>query len=337
MKNNEEKQSGKEIMSNIFSKASDIGKKVADNVQKGTQVLAEKAKVSHHDYKMKKYNPLFPKEFKSKNFHLPNIIQIRDDAERRNIDVCEGAIGWRETINKTEVLFLYDEAVKEGGIVQKSGMQFIPVPTNLAVYHVDRYDRNKYIQVDCIFNKTHEERLAELEHIAFSLGAKKYSVEITEAETVTEKTAKNFSKKINVNAESTVLETNVSAESTQTKSLTNETNQQTHIQLRKEAHAVFKGNDNPQRPTLKWFSNDETIKKLIDMRCSNKNEITSRDLKLEGTTSATMSKITAANLDNVLTVIGDGVKAKATKSSTTTMYQQASREHSSKLIYTVEF
>ena len=55
MKNNEEKQSGKEIMSNIFSKASDIGKKVADNVQKGTQSLAEKAKISHHDYKMKNH------------------------------------------------------------------------------------------------------------------------------------------------------------------------------------------------------------------------------------------------------------------------------------------
>ena len=337
MKNNEEKQSGKEIMSNIFNKASDIGKKVADNVQKGTQVLAEKAKVSHHDYKMKKYNPLFPKEFKSKSFHLPDIIQIRDDAERRNIDVCKGAIGWRETINNTEVLFLYDEAVKEGGIVQKSGIQFIPVPTNLAVYHVDRYDRSKYIQVDCIFNKTHEERLAELEHIAFSLGAKRYSVEIIEAETVTEKTSKIFSKKMNINADFVISGQNISAESSQTNSSTSETNQQNHIQLKKEAHAVFKGNDTPQMPDLKWFSNDETIKKLIEMRCSNKNEITTRDLKLEGTTSATMSKITASNLDSVLTIIGGGAKVKATNSSTTTMYQQASREHSSKLIYTVEF
>ena len=337
MKNNEEKKNGKEIMSNIFNKASDIGKKVADNVQKGTQTLAEKAKISHHDYKMKKYNPLFPKEFKSKNFHLPDIIQIRDDAERRDIDVCKGAIGWRETINKTEVLFLYDEVVKEGGIVQKSGIQFIPVPTNLAVYHVDRYDRTKYIQVDCIFNKTHEERLAELEHIAFSLGAKKYSVEIIEAETVTETTEKQSSQKINIKADIAVSSQNISAEASQTKGLTTKANQQNQIQLKKEAHAVFKGNDNPQIPNLKWFSNDESIKKLIDMRCSNKNEIASRDLKLEGTTSATMSKITASNLDSVLTVIGGSAKVKTTNFSTTTMYQQASREHSSKLIYTVEF
>ena len=337
MKNNEEKQSGKEKISNILHKASDIGKKVADNVQKGTQALAEKAKITQHDYKIKKYNPLFPKEFKSKNFHLPDIIQIRDDAERRDIDVCQGAIGWRETINKTEVLFLYDEEVKDGGIVQKSGIQFIPAPTNLAVYHVDRFDRTKYIQVDCIFNKTHEERLAELEHIAFSLGAKKYSVEILEAESVKETSTKKSSKKVNAKADLVVLEQSISVEATQTNSSTNEINQQNRIQLRKEAHAVFKGSDNPQRPTLKWFSHDETIKKLIDMRCSEKNEITSRNLKLEGTTSATMSKITASNLDGVLTVIGGNTKVKATNSSTTTMYQEASREHSSKLIYNIEF
>lgn len=339
MKNNEEKKSGKEIMSNIFNKASDIGKKVADNVQKGKQALAEKAKVSQRDYKMKKYNPLFPKEFKSKSFHLPDIIQIRDDAERRNIDVCQGAIGWKETINNTEVLFLYDEVVKEGGIVQKSGIQFIPVPVPTApeVYYVDRFDRTKYIRTDCIFNKAHEERMAELKHIAFALGAKKFTAEIVEVEKVKETNAKTSFGRVNAKADFAVSGQNVSAESNETHCLTNETHQQNNVQLSGKVSAVFEGNNNPQKPNLKWFMHDNTIKELIDMRCSQKNAIKSEELKLEGKSSATMQVTTACNLDSVLTAIHNSAKVKQTSSASATMEQQATREHSSKLIYNIEF
>lgn len=331
MKNNEEKQSGKEIMSNIFSKASDIGKKVADNVQKGTQVLAEKAKVSHHDYKMKKYNPLFPKEFKSKEFHLPNIIQIIDDATIRDIDVCQGAMGWRKKVNGTEVLFLCDESVKA------SGISFVPAVTCDAIYYVDNFDRNRYIKTDCIFSKAHEERMAELEHIAFSLGAKKFTAEIVETERVKETNTKKSSGKTNINADFIVSNQSISTESTQTHSLTNETHQQNNVQMSGKTCAVFEGSDNPQRPNLKWFMHDETIKGLIEMRCSQKNSIKSKELKLEGTASATMSRTTACNLDGVLTAICDSSKAKQIGFSNTSMEQQATREHSSKLIYTVEF
>ncbi len=331
MKNNEEKQNGKEKFSNILQKASDIGKKVADNVQKGTQALAEKAKNDQYDRRMKKYNPLFPKEFKSKNFHLPNIIQIIDDATIRDIDVCQGAMGWRKKINGTEVLFLCDEAVKA------SGISFIPAVTCDAIYYVDNFDRNRYIKTDCIFSKAHEERMAELKHIAFTLGAKKFTAEIVEIEKVRETNTQRSSGKVNIKADFAVSEKNVSAESTQTHCLTNETHQQNNAQISGKVYAVFEGSDNPQRPTLKWFSHDEMIKGLIEMRCSNKNAIKSEELKLEGTASATMSRTTACNLDGVLTAIYDSTQAKQTRFSSTSMEQQATREHSSKLIYTVEF
>ena len=331
MKNNEEKQNGKEKFSNILQKASDIGKKVADNVQKGTQALAEKAKVSQHDYKMKKYNPLFPKEFKSKNFHLPNIIQIIDDATIRDIDVCQGAMGWRKKINGTEVLFLCDEAVKA------SGISFIPAVTCDAIYYVDNFDRNKYIKTDCIFSKAHEERMAELKHIAFALGAKKFTAEIVETEKVKEIDTKTSSGKVNVKANFAVPEKNISAESNETLCLINEVQQQNNVQLSGKVSSVFEGNDNPQHPNLKWFMHDDTIKGLIEMRCSQKNVIKSEELILEGRSSATMSKTTACNLDGVLTAIYNSTKAKQISSTSTTMEQQATREHTSKLIYTIQF
>ena len=311
MKNNEEKKNGKEIMSNIFNKASDIGKKVADNVQKGTQALAEKAKVSQHDYKMKKYNPLFPDEFNSKNFYLPNIIQIVDDATRRDVDVCQGAMGWREKVNGTEVLFLYDE------MIQASGIKFIPTVTCDAVYYVDNFDRNKYIKTDCIFSKAHEERLAELERIAYCLGAKSCSIEIIEMR----KEDSTSSKKIGTGISKKISSSNEHYEGSANRGNTN--------QLSGKTVTHFAGSDHPERPTLKWFAHDENVKGLIEMRCTDNNSIKSRQLELAGSSSATMSQTTACSIDNVL--------FKTKTAGTFSMETQATREHLSKLIYTVEF
>lgn len=309
MKNNEEKKNGKEIMSNILHKASDIGKKVADNVQKGTQALAEKAKSDQHDRKMKKFNPLFPKEFKSKNFHLPNIIQIVDDATRRDVDVCHGAMGWREKINGTEVLFLYDE------MLQASGVQFIPAATCDAVYYVDNFDRTKYIKTDCVFSKSHEERLAELEHIAHCLGAKKCSIEIIEMD----KGNESVSRKIGASIKSNTVSASQSYASTSSNA--------THLNGKTVTN--FEGNNLPERPTLKWFAHDENIKNLIEMRCTANNVIRSRQLELAMASSATMSQATAATIDIVL--------FKTKNKSTISMESQATSEHLSKLIYNIEF
>ena len=311
MKNNEEKKNGKEIMSNIFNKASDIGKKVADNVQKGTQTLAEKAKISHHDYKMKKYNPLFPEEFNDANFHLPNIIKIVDDATRRDIDVCEGAMGWREKVNGAEVLFLYDE------MIDASRIRFIPVATCDAVYYVDNFDRNKYIKTDCLFSKAHEERLAELEHIAYCLGAKSCAIEIIELR----QEGSESSKKIGVETSKKAFSSNEHYEGSAIHATTNQLNGKTVTN--------FEGSSHPEHPTLKWFAHDESVKGLIEMRCAANNSIKSRQLELAGSSSATMSQATACTIDAVI--------FKTKNKSAVSMETQATREHLSKLIYTVEF
>ena len=311
MKNNEEKKNGKEIMSNILNKASDIGKKVADNVQKGTQALAEKAKVSQHDYKMKKYNPLFLEEFNDASFHLPNIIKIVDDATRRGIAVCDGAMGWREKVNGTEVLFLYDE------MIEASGIQFIPVATCDTVYYVDNFDRSRYIKADCIFSKAHEERLAELEHIAYCLGAKSCSVEIVELR----QEGAESSKKVGIGVSKKVFSSNEHYEGSESHTSTSQLNGKTVTN--------FEGNNQPKHPTLKWFKHDEGIKNLIEMRCATNNSIKSRQLELSGSSSATMSEEAACTIDAVI--------FKTKNRSSISMETQATREHARKLIYTVEF
>ena len=318
MKKNDDvkKESGK--FSNILKKASDLGaktvdlgKKAADGIQSGAKALSEKAKNDTYLKRMKKYNPIFPKDYKSKNFHIPNMIMIRDDAERRGIDVCEGAIGWLGTDVGMEVFYLYDEWIK------KSGIQFVPAPTCGDVYYVDKFNRNRFIRADCIFSKAHEEKLAELAHIAYSLGAKSCSVEIAESDSEAlmqsqqgSSSAKLGGKSVSEKAEKTIQKGNASKRSGRTVS-------------------TFSGDREPKIPELKWFANDENIKRLIEMRCSDPTSIQSHTLMLEGASSATMSEKAAYAIDAAISKIGfKGNYAMARK---------ATKEHSSKLIFEVEF
>lgn len=152
----------------------DFSKKAAADAKVGVAAMVEKTKADSYARRMKKYNPLFPDQYKSENFNLPNIIMIVDDAVRRGIDVCEGAIGWLSNESGVEVLCLYDEAVVF------SGIQFVPAVTCDAFYYVDSFNRNRFVRTDGIFSKAHEERMAELKHVAYCLGAKRCTIEISE-------------------------------------------------------------------------------------------------------------------------------------------------------------
>lgn len=313
MKINIDTKKGKEALSKAFQKTSNAGKKAAENVQKGVQDLSAKAKNESYLRRLKKYNPLFPDTYQSETFNIPNMIMIRDDAERRGIDVCEGAIGWLDNANGMEVMCLYDEAVK------MSGIQFIPTITCDAIYYVDNFDRNRFIRTDCIFSKAHEERLAELKNIAYSLGAKTCSIEISEANF--EVSLSNRKSNLNTNVKNTSISTNEKFE----QSLSHENSSQRSGRIVVE----FEGSDTPKRPKLKWFEHDENIKKLIEMRCKNTNAIKSETLELSGASSATMSQKTAYAIDGAISKMG--VKGSSD------MEKHAKSEHQSKLVFNIEF
>ena len=309
MKNDiEEKQEKKQnTFSNILKKAADISKQTAESVQKGTSALVEKAKQDSQARKLQKLNPIFPKDYKSKNFNIPNIIKIVDDAERRNIEICDGAIGWRKIENQVEVLYLYDEAVK------MSGLTFIPTITCNAVYCVYPFDRKCFIQADCIFSKTHEEKLAELEHIAYSLGAKKCSIEIDYSNYEFQSSSMKIGshdKKVGVDSGK-------------------EQGSKVSSKNSGRISVEFEGTNTPIKPNLKWFAHDDNIKNLIDMRCSNSNSIKSKVLELSGVTSATMSQQTALAIDMIIK------KSKIKNKSAT--QNESQKEMQSKLIFAVEF
>lgn len=300
-------KNSKDKLSKILSNAQDFSKKTAQNVQEATKAFAKKVKIDSQQRKLKKLNPLFSDEFSSDSFHIPNIIKIVDDAERRDIEMCEGAIGWRSKENNTEILFLYDEER------ERCGIEFVPNFSCNSIYCVDPFDRNRFIKVDCIFAKSQEEKLAELENIAFCLGAKACSIEIVSSETTSNINKTSFS--------ATVKGGTLSSESRNDTSVcaANKSTGKTVIK--------FEGHNSPTAPKLKWFTYDDTINNLIKMRCDSPNSIKSRALELSGSSSATMSVQTAIAIDAL------SKKAKATSN----MEAQSTMELNSKLVFEIEF
>lgn len=307
-----DKKKSAEALSGLVQSTVDFGKKAAADAKVGVAATVEKSKADSYARRMKKYNPLFPDQYKSESFNLPNIIMIVDDAVRRGIDVCEGSIGWLSKESGAEVLCLYDEAVKF------SGIQFVPAVTCDAFYYVDSFDRNRFIRTDCIFSKAHEERMAELKNVAYCLGAKRCTIEISESSSDTQVQNKS----VNLTETFRGISSNESAE--QSISQTGKNRRSGHIEIE------FEGNDTPQRPELKWFAHDDTIKRLIDMCCNGKRAVKTETLELAGSSSATMSQKTACAIDGAIGKLGGA-------QGNSSMDAQAAKEHHSKLLFHIEF
>lgn len=307
-----DKKKSAEALSGIVQSTMDFGKKAAADAKVGVAAMVEKTKADSYARRLKKYNPLFPDQYRSESFNLPNIIMIVDDAVRRGIDVCEGSIGWLSKESGVEILCLYDEAV------DFSGIKFVPAVTCDALYYVDSFDRNKFIRTDCIFSKAHEERMAELKHIAYSLGAKRCTIEINESSSDTQVQNKS----VNLTESFRGLSSTESAE--QSIAQTGKSRRSGHIEVE------FEGKAEPQRPELKWFAHDDTIKRLIEICCEGKRSVKTETLELAGSSSATMSQKTACAIDGAIGKMG-GAKGGSS------MDAQAAKEHQSKLLFHIEF
>ena len=307
-----DKKKSAEVISGLVQSTVDFGKKAAADAKVGVVTMVEKSKAESYARRLKKYNPLFPEQYKSEKFNLPNIIVIVDDAVRRGIDVCEGAIGWLGKESGIEVLYLYDEAV---GF---SGIQFIPTVSCDEVYCVDCFDRNRFIRTDYIFSKAHEERMAELKHVAYCLGAKRCTIEISESSSDTH--MQNKSVKF---AESF---RGISSTETAEQNFAQTGNSRRSGRIEVE----FQGNDTMQTPKLKWFANDDNINRLVEMCCDGKRAVKSETLELAGSSSATMSQKTACAIDGAIGKMGCA-------KGNTSMDAQAAKEHHSKLLFHIEF
>ena len=145
---------------------------------------------------------------------------------------------------------------------------------------------------------------------AYALGASSYSIQIVEEESLLEQ--KNGSSGVKVGK----FGTKISAESSSEK----------ENQRSGKTTAKLTGHNEPTPPKLKWFADDENIKNLIHMRCSEKNSLKEKTLEIKGASMISMSNSVACAIDAIK-------KVKASAS----MEQQARKEHNSTLIFEIEF
>ena len=103
MEKNIENKITKESITGIVKKTVDVGKKVALRTKENMTFAINKAKSASLMKKLKKLNPIFPQQYESAEFNLPNIIMIVDDAIRRGNKLCEGAVGWLSNETGVEI------------------------------------------------------------------------------------------------------------------------------------------------------------------------------------------------------------------------------------------
>lgn len=291
--------------SGLFHKVSDFGKKAVEEVQKGAKAISDKNKDDAYQKRLEKYNPVMLETYKSENFSMPNMIVIVDDSKRAEVDVFKNAVGWLTVEKDIQVFHLFEDSARIRDI------KFFPNYQCNSFYYVDDGAKNSYTRVDCIFSKAHDEKMAELKHIAHSLGAKTCTIEITENHYNSDTKKSGYGiKAVKVGGSLQGEQSNANGECRSGK-----------------ITAVFVGSDKPKKPKLKWFANDQSIKKLIETRCTDTNSIKAETLVLKGSNSAVMSQKTACSIDIAMYKIGG-------KAS---MEKQAVTENDSTLVFSVEF
>lgn len=295
--------------------------------------VAVKTEENNTKAQLKKYNPVFPEDYSSETFSLPNMIMIVDDAVRKNIKVCEGSIGWKSNANTLEVFHLYDEAI------DMSGLTFYPSAVCDSVYYVDPHNRKSFINIDYIYEKLQNQKLGELTNLAYDLGAKAYSIEVVEE--ISE--AKNKSFKV---AQEAKVKAGLAEKNTEKKTKKNGTEKEVDIvngeisveanhgsvgESRRtyNANVRFSESRIPVVPELCWFKNDESILSLIKQVCSGTNTMEVCEFDFDCSKIASIQSNVAAKIDLTVKKIGG--------SSSVNIKKKSESEYASKIFLRLEF
>lgn len=295
-------------------KALDLAGTAADRAKEGTQALVQKVQDGVEDAKAKKYRPVAYDDFISDEFNLPDMILVVDNESVKK-KIYKDKMGWMSTEKEMTVFHLID---KETSL---SNLQFYPAARTNTIYYIDPNNKQKFVRVDAYFSYTYESKLAELERVAFSLGAKKSNVTIEEVITEGAKSKKKGLIKGKGKEKGVKVNADISA--------TMETEIKSKRRYKARSFADFSGNNDPVKPELVWFKDNDLINNVIDMRCSNVNGIKRKTIELEEISFASMDKEIAAKIDAAVDSLGLG--------GNESMSDKWNREINRKMIFHIEF
>lgn len=265
-------------------------KAVVDVAQKGIENLNEFI-----------YKPVFPDEYNSPDYKIPKMIVIKDEASRKGIDVCKGAIGWADKIGELEALCMSDDWAKT------CGLSFMPTLTLDTAYYVHPFDSSKYVRVEDYITTMKKDMNAELADVAYCLGAKSCKIERTE------KKSKSFHVKgHNKNSGSAPLlvdgvPVQASLEDKEKASFEYTDGSEWHESFQQ----TFAGEAKASAPELRWYKDDSSINQLIKTRCSEGMNVSKTyRYEITNTYSSCVGMGLAKKLDGALAAIKIGQKGK---------------------------
>ena len=306
---------GADFLKNATNKVGEAGKNVANATKEGVQALSDKAqewsaqtKAKQLEEMLKKFPPIFREQYDKGEFEKPQLIQIVDNSLKQELAEYAGALGWSDKEDGVEVMHLYSASVTD------SKLRFVPTVACDALYCAHPFDQNCYIRIDSYFSYIQQAKLAELQHIAFTLGVKHYWVELVETSN---------------QAESSKRAISLSGLKMATGSTEQNMQSQTYVQSKSLAEMQFAESREPQVPELHYFAQDENLKELIAMRCSGetKGMLTSYTIELSNSSSAAISASIAAKISVAANKMGAG----------SSFQTQSAREQNSKMIFKMEF
>ena len=278
------------------------------------QVIGDRINASRAEAQRKadleRLKPLFREETEAAEFSLPKLIRVAeiDKAHSENA-VCKGSVGFRTIQDDMTVITIYPDDVKT------FGLSFYP-EADCSVYYVDPCDRDHYIAMDEYFAYMKMQRVAELQRIAQTLGARHFKI------TYKERTKTVTSNQIEAAA-------NVKYGPAQVKGSYDHSGMSSSMNaVSIEAEMEFPGHS-PVEPELHYLKNEINIQNLIALRMDPSSPLQHQRFNIEMSTSSGIKEKDAVKIDAALKAI----KA----SGNTTIVSEVQDEARRVLEYEIDF
>lgn len=254
----------------VFDKLKDTAKNTYDTVKTNLDQ-------NQQERDLKTLRPIFESTLSDTDFFVSKLVRVTTmDKRHAESKVCQNAIGHIDTYGGLEVINIYRDKVKYFGLT------FFP-NNDAELYYVDPTDHERYIELDNYFSQLKNERISELERIAFDLGAKHFRVLYKEQTISSSKVNVNHKSKLNIlkNSGNTDVDLNVSADKFSSVEIA--------------AQSDFIGHK-PKEPVLRYLKHEPHILNLIELRM-NEAPITHKRMEIKLIESSGIKTNDAVKID----------------------------------------
>ena len=251
---------------------------VGTTLKKGVETIRKTADETARMLELKSLQPVFPDALNETDFFMPKFIRVAErDKKHAESEVCQGSIGFLSEQKGLTIVNIFRDAIAAFGLT------FYP-DADSEFYYVDPSDRNHYIALNDYFSHLKIVRINELQKLAQDLGAKHFKV------TYKEEQMSLSEKKVNAKVDVKTIATGEGQQNYTDKKFST---------VEVAAEMSFPGHM-PTEPTLRYLSNDPSIKTLIAMRMDEKAPLQHQKFMLKLSNSSGIKESEAVKIDAVL-------------------------------------